>query len=85
MKIKYAKGSFNNYMDRILPFFDLSPCVDIFYALSVDKNRHFFYPLPPHLVHVVIEWPSSVSPSPFCPNESPNLIGNHKFLNVIPR
>ena len=24
-------------------------------------------------------------PSPFWPNESPNLIGNHKFLNVIPR
>ena len=31
------------------------PCVDSFYALSVDNNRHFL--TPPHLVHVVIEWP----------------------------
>jgi hypothetical protein len=27
-----------------------------FYTLSVDKNRHFLTPFPPHLVHVVIEW-----------------------------
>ena len=33
------------------------PCADIFYALSVDKNRHFLTPSPPHLVHVVIECP----------------------------
>ena len=32
-------------------------CVDIFYILSVDKNRHFMTPFPPHLVHVVIELP----------------------------
>ena len=32
-------------------------CVDSFYTLSVDKNRHFLTPSPPHLVHVVIEWP----------------------------
>ena len=25
-----VKGSFNNYVDRILPFFDPLPCVDIF-------------------------------------------------------
>ena len=25
--------------------------------LSVDKNRHFLTPSPPHLVHVVFEWP----------------------------
>ena len=31
-----CKGTFNNYLDRILPLFD---------------------PFPPHLVHVVIEWP----------------------------
>ena len=53
------KGSFNNYVDRILPFFDPPPpsCVDSFYTLSVDKNGHFLTPSPPHLVHVVIEWP----------------------------
>ena len=28
---------------------------DSFYTLSVDKNRHFLTPSPPHLVHVVIE------------------------------
>ena len=43
--LRFAKGSFNNYVDRILPFFDpLSPCVDGFYTLSVDKNRHFLTP-----------------------------------------
>ena len=35
-----------------------STCVDSFYTLSVDKNRHFLTPsLHPYLVHVVIEWP----------------------------
>ena len=33
------------------------PYVDIFYTLSVDKNIHLLTPFPPHLVHVVIEWP----------------------------
>ena len=34
--------------------------VDSFYTLSVDKNIYFLAPSsppPPHLVHVVIEWP----------------------------
>ena len=45
---KLIKGSFNKYVDRILPFFDPPPLpyVDTFYTLSVDKNRHF-WPLPP--------------------------------------
>ena len=30
------------------------PCVDSFYTLGVDKNRHFLTPFP-NLVHVVIE------------------------------
>ena len=34
--VSFLLGSFNNYVDRILPFID---------------------PLPPHLVHVVIECP----------------------------
>ena len=33
------------------------PCMDSFYTLSVDKNRHFLTRSHPHLVHVVIEWP----------------------------
>ena len=58
------KGSFNNYLDIILPFFDPptspgSPRMDSFYTLSVDKHRYFLTPFPllPHLVHIVIEWP----------------------------
>ena len=39
------QGSFNNYVDRTLPSFDPPPCVDSFYILSMDKNRHFC-PLP---------------------------------------
>ena len=41
-------------------FLTPTPCVDSFYTLSVDKNRHFD-PLPPHLVHVVIECPHTRS------------------------
>ena len=33
----------------------LHPCVDSFYTLIVDKNRHFLTPSPPHLVHGDIE------------------------------
>ena len=29
------KRTFNNYVDRTLPFFD--PCVDSFYTMKVDK------------------------------------------------
>ena len=31
--------------------------MESFYTLSVDKNRHFLTPSPPHIVHVVIKWP----------------------------
>ena len=31
------------------------PCVESFYSLGVNENRRFL--TPPHLVHVVIEWP----------------------------
>jgi hypothetical protein len=38
-----------------LPFFDPSPpCVDSFFTLCEDQNRHFLTPFPP-LVHVVIK------------------------------
>ena len=56
-----SKGSFNNYVHWIFHFLTPTPhprpCVDRFYTLSVDKNRQISDPLPPHLVHVVIEWP----------------------------
>ena len=40
--VHLPKGSFNNYVDRILPFFDPPPpCLDSFHTLSLDKNQHF--------------------------------------------
>ena len=51
-------STFNNYVDRILPFSDPpTSFMDSFYTLSVDKNRHFLTPFPPHVFHVVIECP----------------------------
>ena len=42
------------YVDRILPFLDPSPCGQFLYPEHGQKQT-FFDPLPPHLVHVVIE------------------------------
>jgi hypothetical protein len=65
IRFDFVKGAFNNYVDKILPFFDT--CVGSFYTLSVDKNRHFLTSYPSHLVHVVIEWPkNSKKGRPFC-------------------
>ena len=37
-----TKGSFNNYVDIILPFFEyLSLPLCPFFTLNLDKNRHF--------------------------------------------
>ena len=44
-------GAFNNYVDRILPFSD-----PLLY-LELGQKQTIFDPLPPHLVHVVIECP----------------------------
>ena len=42
---------------RIWPFYEPPPCSDSFYTLSMDKNRHFWPPLPtPHLVHLLSYW-----------------------------
>ena len=36
------KGAFTNYVDKFFAFFDhLSPSVDIFYLIMVDKSRNF--------------------------------------------
>ena len=41
------KGSFTNYVDKILAFSDhLPPCVDIFYGMNVDKKWAFLDHLP---------------------------------------
>ena len=51
-------GSFNNYVDMILPFFDrLLTFTLTFFALNVDQNWHFLTTYPPHFVHVVFERP----------------------------
>ena len=33
------------------------PCMGSFYTLRVDRNRYFLTPSPPHLAHLIIEWP----------------------------
>ena len=50
------KGSFNNYVDRILPFSDPppSPACTVFMPWALTKKKIFFDP------HVVIEWPLSI-------------------------
>ena len=41
------KGSFTNYVDKILPFFDHLPSsVDNFYGINVDKKWTFLDHLP---------------------------------------
>ena len=51
-----AKGAFNNYVDRILPFFDPPSLRGQFLYPKHGQKQTFFDPLFPHLVHVVIEW-----------------------------
>ena len=51
-----CKGAFNNYVHRILPFFT-PPLRGQFLYLEHGQKQTFFDPLPPHLVHVVIECP----------------------------
>ena len=51
-------GSFTNYVDNILVFFDhLPPCVDNLYVMNVDKNGHFKTTYLPRLINVVCERP----------------------------
>ena len=52
------KGAFTNYVDKFLAFFDhLSPSVDIFYLIMIDKKPKFLTTYPPPLVNVVCEQP----------------------------
>ena len=51
----FPKGSFKNYVDRILPFFD-PPAWTVFIPWLWTKTN-IFDPLPSRLVHIVIEWP----------------------------
>ena len=37
-----GKGAFTNYVDKFLAFFDhLSPSIDIFYLINLDKKSRF--------------------------------------------
>ena len=46
-KIKYCKGAFNNYVDRILPFFDTSPPArTVFIPWAWTKTDTFWTPPP---------------------------------------
>ena len=50
----FGKGSFTNYVDKILAFFDhLPPCVDIFYGMNIDKNWTLEDHLPTNVSSVV--------------------------------
>ena len=52
------KGSFTNYVDKILTIFDYLPTSTwTFFTLNVDKKKHFLTTYPSHLVHVVFERP----------------------------
>ena len=53
-----GNGSLNNYVAKILPFFDHLPnSTWTFETMSVVKNEYFWTTYPPHLFHVVIERP----------------------------
>ena len=49
-------GSFNNYVDRRLSFFDPPPICGEFSYPERGQKQMFLIPFRPHLVHVVIEW-----------------------------
>ena len=54
----YNGWAFNYYVDRILPFFDPPSLLrGQFLYPECGQKKTFFDPYPPHLVHVVIEWP----------------------------
>ena len=83
------KGSFPNYVDKILVFFDyLPPCVDIFYGMNVDKSGHFKTTYLPHLVNVVCERPLTKNCSDLSLFEQIVLVfltvGENNFGNKIP-
>ena len=54
-------GTFNNYVDQILPNFDPHPpqldILDTIYPLSRDTVDFLLTPHPPYPVHIVIECP----------------------------
>ena len=68
VSIRHVKGSFNNYVAKILPFFDHLPTylyyTWTFKTMSVVKNRYFWTTYPPQFIHVVIERPQK------CPFET---------------
>ena len=54
-------GSFNNYLDIILLFFDhLSTFAWTLFILNVDKKGQFWTTYPSHLVHLVFERPPTI-------------------------
>ena len=52
-----ALGVGFKYPHKIHLYTQCPPCVDSFYTLSMYKNKKILNPSPPHLVHVIIEWP----------------------------
>ena len=54
--VKGTLGSFNIYVDRILPFFEPTLRGQFLYHEQGQKQTSFDH-FPPHPFHVVIEWP----------------------------
>ena len=56
MEMVCTQGSFNNYVDRSLSFFDTpTPLRGQFLYPEHGQKWTFFDPLPPHLANLVIE------------------------------
>ena len=57
-KNAYLEGHSTTTWTEFCHFLTPPPCVDSFYALSVNKRKqHFLTPASSNLVHVVIGWP----------------------------
>ena len=53
----YCLGVIQQLRGQNLPFFAPTPLCGQFLYPERGQKQTFFDPLPPHLVHVVIEWP----------------------------
>ena len=84
-------GSFNNYEDIILVFFDHLSSISmwIFFTRMVDKHPTYYTTYPPHLVHIVFERPiAGISPTTYWPNSlflsiQVEETGKHTFQKLL--
>ena len=60
-KVARVKGHSTTTWTNFCHFLTPPPCIDSFYTLSVNRNRQFLTPSPPHLVYVVRGRPQRTS------------------------